>query len=220
MDLQVIIDNMAYLLGGLALTFEIAALAIGGGLVWGILLGMGRLSKNRLIYYPASVYVHFFRGIPLILVIFWIYFLLPLITGDSLGEFVAVVVSFILYEASYFAEIIRSGIQSVPAGQVSAGLATGLRPHQLALHVILPQALRNMVPSLVNHAVVIFQDTSLAYVIGLREFLRRVNLVDAREARSVELYLFAGLVYFILCSLGTLASHKLEHRPRTIGSNL
>jgi glutamate/aspartate transport system permease protein len=77
-----------------------------------------------------------------------------------------------------------------------------------------------MVPSLVNHAVVIFQDTSLAYVIGLREFLRRVNLVDAREARSVELYLFAGLVYFILCSLGTLASHKLEHRPRTIGSNL
>lgn len=220
MDLNVIIDNMAYLFGGLALTFEIAALAIGFGLCWGILLGMGRLSKNRLIYYPSSAYVHFFRGIPLILVIFWIYFLLPLIIGDSLGEFVAVVVSFTLYEASYFAEIIRSGIQSVPAGQVNAGLATGLRPHQLAFHVILPQALRNMVPSLVNHAVVIFQDTSLAYVIGLREFLRRVNLVDAREARSVELYLFAGLVYFIICSLGTLASHKLERRPRTCGSNL
>jgi glutamate/aspartate transport system permease protein len=108
----------------------------------------------------------------------------------------------------------------VPTGQVNAGLATGMRPRQLAFYIILPQALRNMVPSLVNHAVVIFQDTSLAYVIGLREFLRRVNLVDAREARSVELYLFAGLVYFVICSLGTLASHKLEHRSQTCRSNL
>ena len=212
MDFGVLANNLHYMLGGLLLTFEIAILAIGGGLGWGIILGLARLSNNGWLYYPASLYVHIVRGVPLILVIFWIYFLLPVLTGQSLGEFPAVVISFILYEASYFAEIIRSGIQSVPKGQVNAGLAAGLRPRQTALHIILPQALRNMVPSLVNHAVVIFQDTSLAYVIGLREFLRRVNLVDAREARSVELYVFAALVYFLICTMGTLASHRLERR--------
>jgi len=111
-----------------------------------------------------------------------------------------------------FAEIVRSGIQAVPVGQKRAGLATGLRPWQIAVHVILPQALKKMLPALVTHCVVVFQDTSLAYVIGLREFLRRVNLVDAREARSVELYLFAACVYFILCTLGSFLGHYLEGR--------
>ncbi|GAB6145952.1 amino acid ABC transporter permease [Desulfocicer niacini] len=218
-DFSVISDNLQYMAGGLWLTFEIALMAIGGGLVWGVVLGLGRLSSNRFIYYAASLYVHFFRGIPLILVIFWIYFLLPVIVGKSLGELPAVVLSFILYEASYFAEIVRSGIQSVSREQHCAGLATGLRPGQLARYIILPQALRNMLPSLVNHVVVVFQDTSLAYVIGLREFLRRVNLVDAREARSIELYLFAGMVYFIFCSIGTFAGHRLEIKFRAKGSS-
>jgi glutamate/aspartate transport system permease protein len=214
MDFSVISDNLGYMAGGLWLTFEIAIMAITGGLAWGIILGLGRLSPVRLIYYPASIYIHFFRGIPLILVIFWIYFLLPVFLGRSLGEMPAVVLSFILYEAAYFAEIVRAGIQAVPVGQKRAGLATGLRPWDLAAHVILPQALGKMVPALITHCVVIFQDTSLAYVIGLREFLRRVNLVDAREARSVELYLFAACVYFIICTLGTFLGHYLEHRSR------
>lgn len=212
MDLSVISDNLGYMAGGLWLTFEIALMAIGGALAWGVVLGLGRLSSNRRIYYPASLYVHFFRGLPLILVIFWIYFLLPVILGRSLGEMPAVVLSFILYEAAYFAEIFRSGIQSVSREQRCAGLATGLRPAQLARHIILPQALANMMPSLINQVVVVFQDTSLAYVIGLREFLRRVNLVDAREARSIELYLFAATVYFIICTMGTLAGSRLEKR--------
>ncbi|WDP84299.1 MAG: amino acid ABC transporter permease [Desulfobacter sp.] len=214
MDFSVITDNLGYMAGGLFLTFEIAVMAITGGLVWGIVLGLARLSSFRLIYYPASIYIHFFRGIPLILVIFWIYFLVPVFLGRSLGELPAVVLSFILYEAAYFAEIVRSGIQAVPVGQKKAGLATGLRPGQLTLHVILPQALAKMLPALVTHCVVVFQDTSLAYVIGLREFLRRVNLVDAREARSVELYLFAASVYFIICTLGTFLGHYLEQRSK------
>ncbi|ACN17423.1 GltK2 [Desulforapulum autotrophicum HRM2] len=214
MDVSVIYDNLGYMAGGLWLTFEIAVMAITGGLVWGILLGLGRLSSIRLVYYPASIYIHFFRGIPLILVIFWIYFLVPVFLGRSLGELPAVVLSFILYEAAYFAEIIRAGIQAVPVGQKRAGLATGLRPWDLTVHVILPQALSKMVPALITHCVVVFQDTSLAYVIGLREFLRRVNLVDAREARSVELYLFAACVYFIICTLGSFLGHYLEHRSK------
>ena len=212
MDFSVITDNLGYMAGGLYLTFKIAVMAVSGGLAWGMVLGLARLSPVRLIYYPASIYIHFFRGIPLILVIFWIYFLVPVFLGRSMGQLPAVVLSFILYEAAYFAEIVRSGIQAVPEGQKRAGLASGLRPWQIACHVILPQALRKMVPALVTHCVVVFQDTSLAYVIGLREFLRRVNLVDAREARSVELYLFAALVYFILCSLGTFLGHYLEGR--------
>jgi len=212
MDIGVITRNAGFFLGGLALTFELAVLAIGGGLVLGIALGAARVSGKAWLYWPASAYIHFFRGLPLILVIFWLYFLLPVLTGHNLGEFSAAVISFVVYEAAYFAEIIRAGIQSTPRGQALAATASGLTRPQVLRLVVLPQALRNMVPSLTTHAVVIFQDTSLAYVIGLREFLRRVNLVDAREARSVELYLFAGLVYLVICSVGALASQRLERR--------
>lgn len=216
MDIDVVVRNAGFMLGGLWLTFQLAALAIGGGLLWGTVLAMGRLSARRWLSIPAAAYVHFFRGLPLILVIFWLYFLTPVITGQKLNEFAAAALSFVVYEASYFAEIVRAGIQSIPRGQPMAGAASGLTHLQVMRHVVLPQAARNMLPSLVTHSVVIFQDTSLAYVIGLREFLRRVNLVDAREARSVELYLFAALVYFCLCSAGTLFSRSLE-RSRSSG---
>jgi glutamate/aspartate transport system permease protein len=212
MDLDVITKNLQFMLGGLALTFQLALMTVTGGLLLGIILAMARLSSRSWFYYPATLYVHFFRGLPLILVIFWLYFLLPVIIGRSLEAFSAAVISFILFEAAYFAEIIRAGIQSISIGQAMAAYSNGMTGYQSARYVILPQALRNMVPALVTQTVVIFQDTSLAYVIGLREFLRRVNLVDAREARSVELYLFAGLIYFTICSAGTLCSHRLEKR--------
>lgn len=214
MDLSVIADNLSFMFGGLVLTFQLALITMAGGLLLGIVLAMARLSSKSWLYYPATLYVHFFRGLPLILVIFWLYFLSPVITGRSLNEFTAAVLSFIVFESAYFAEIIRAGIQSIPKGQIMAAHSTGLTALQTARYVTLPQALRNMMPALVTQAVVIFQDTSLAYVIGLRDFLRRVNLVDAREARSVELYLFAGLVYFIICSAGALCSHRLEKRQQ------
>lgn len=214
MDLSVITNNIKFMLGGLTLTLQLALMTITGGLLLGIILAMARLSSRTWLYYPATLYVHFFRGLPLILVIFWLYFLSPVITGRSLDEFLAAAISFILFESAYFAEIIRAGIQSIPKGQTMAAYASGLTSLQCACYVILPQALRNMIPALVTQAVVIFQDTSLAYVIGLREFLRRVNLVDAREARSVELYLFAGLVYFVFCSAGSLCSRRLENRRK------
>ena len=212
MDLGVIATNLRFMAGGLILTFQLAAITIGCGLVLGTLLAAARLSSRVWIYYPATVYIHFFRGLPLILVIFWLYFLFPVITGMPLGAYGAAIVSFVVFEAAYFAEIVRAGIQSIPKGQIMAAFASGLTAFQAARHVVLPQAMRNMVPALVTQSVVIFQDTSLGYVIGLREFLRRVNLVDAREARSVELYLFAGLVYFTICSAGSIASQRLEKR--------
>jgi len=212
MDLSVIVRNAPFMLGGLVLSFELAAITIVAGLTLGIILASARLSSKPVLYYPATIYVHFFRGLPLILVIFWLYFLAPVILGTSVNEFTSAAIAFVVFEAAYFAEIVRSGIQAVPTGQVMAAHSTGLSSLQTARFVVIPQALHNMVPALVTQAVVVFQDTSLGYVIGLREFLRRVNLTDAREARSVELYLFAGLVYFSICSLGSLASQRLEKR--------
>jgi len=214
MDLAVITRNFYFMAGGLIVTFELAMITIAGGFLVGLVLAMCRLSSKAWLYYPATAYVHFFRGLPLILVIFWLYFLSPVVTGRSLEAFYAAIISFVLFEAAYFAEIIRAGVQSLPRGQVMAAYSTGLTHFQSARHVILPQAVRNMMPGLVTQAVIIFQDTSLAYVIGLREFLRRVNLVDAREARSVELYLFAGLVYFVICSVGSIAGSRLEKRRK------
>ena len=214
MDWSVITKNLEFMLGGLLLTFELALISLAGGLLLGIILALGRLSSKSWLHYPATVYIHFFRGLPLILVIFWLYFLSPVITGKSMNEFSAAVVSFVVFEAAYFAEIIRAGIQSIPKGQIMAARSTGLMSIDTARFVVLPQALRNMVPALVTQTVVLFQDTSLGYVIGLREFLRRVNLVDAREARSIELYLFAGLVYFTICSIGSWASQRLEKRTK------
>ena len=210
MDLAVITRNLPFLLGGLVLTFKLAAISLVGGFLLGILMGLGRLSSRKWIYYPATLYINFFRSLPLILVIFWFYFMVPFLIGRPLGDFFSAIVAFIAFEAAYFAEIVRAGIQSIPQGQVMAGYSTGLGYYETMRYIILPQALKNMVPPIVTQCVIIFQDTSLAYVIGLKEFLRRIYLVDSRELRSVELYLFAGFVYLIFCSIGTIASRRLE----------
>jgi glutamate/aspartate transport system permease protein len=209
-DYKVILDNLPFLMRGLITTFQLALIGISGGLALGILVGMARLSSRPYIYYPATLFVNFLRSIPLILVIFWFYFLVPIIAGRPLGDFLSASVAFIVFEASYFAEIIRAGIQSIPKGQMQAALSTGLDYKQTMRHIIIPQALRNMIPSLLTQSVIIFQDTSLAYVIGLKEFLRSASVVDAREVRSLELYTFVGIVYFIFCFTMSYFTKKWE----------
>ncbi len=207
---QVISNNFFFLMGGLVTTLELALIAIVGGLALGTLVGMGRLSRLKYIYYPATLFVNLMRTQPLILVIFWFYFLMPLILGKPIGGFTSAAIAFIVFEASYFAEIIRAGIQSISKGQMEAAYSSGFTYWQAMRYFIIPQALKNMMPSLITQAVVVFQDTSLAYVIGLREFLRSANVVDAREMRSVELYLFVGLVYFIICFSMSRVCKNLE----------
>jgi len=215
LDWNVISRNLDFLCGGLFLTFQLAVISMVGGFLLGIILGMGRLSSRKWIFVPTTLYVNLFRSLPLILVIFWFYFLAPFLIGRSLGDFLSVIIAFVAFEAAYFAEIVRGGIQSISKGQMEAGYSVGLRYHQIMLHIVLPQALRNMVPPIVTQCVIIFQDTSLAYVIGLKEFLRRVSITDLREFRSVELYLFAAVVYLFLCSLGAALSSRLERRRST-----
>jgi glutamate/aspartate transport system permease protein len=212
MIFDVIFRNIHLLLSGLGVTFQIFILAWIGSFLLGIGLGVLRLSSRKAIYWPVTIYIQTMRSIPLILVIFGFYLLLPIITGKSMPSLVSAVISFIVFEAVYFAEIVRGGIQSVRKNLIDAGYSTGLSYFQVMTFIILPQAIKNMIPSIVTQSVVVFQDTALAYVIGVKEFLRITTLVNVREVRSIELYLFAALVYFCICSFGSLLARRMEKR--------
>ena len=148
-------------------------------------------------------YVNFFRSVPLILVIFWIYFLVPLVLGRATGPFLSAVIAFTMFETAYYCEIIRAGVQSIPRGQISAGLASGMSGLQAMRHIVMPQAFRNMTPILLTQSIILFQDTSLVYVVTLRDFMTSVSTVANQELRLVELYLFAAVVYFAICFAGS-----------------
>jgi His/Glu/Gln/Arg/opine family amino acid ABC transporter permease subunit len=207
LDLQIIANNFSFLIlqGFLGIgsfaggTLRLALPAIVLGFVLGIFIGFGRLARSRWIAIPARVYVEFFRGVPLVMVIFWIWFIIPTLLGKSLPEYSVALTAFVIFEAAYLGEIVRAGIQSVPRGQMEAATATGLTRAQSMLHVVLPQALRNMIPALVTQFIVLLKDTSLASIIGYVDLTKAAQIVNNREVRPFELYLFIAAVYW-LCS--------------------
>jgi polar amino acid transport system permease protein len=156
--------------------------------------------------------VEFFRGVPLVMVIFWFWFLIPQITGERLPEYVVALTAFVVFEAAYLGEIVRAGIQSVPRGQSEAATAGGLSYSQTMRHVILPQAIRNMIPSLVTQFIVLFKDTSLASIIGMMDLTKAAQTVAQREIRPFEMYLFIAVVYWICTYSMSRASRWLEAR--------
>jgi His/Glu/Gln/Arg/opine family amino acid ABC transporter permease subunit len=204
MDLRVITENFRFLIlqGFIGLgafaggTLRLAIPAIFLGFILGIFIGLARLARSRWIHFPATVYVEFFRGVPLVMVIFWFWFMIPTIIGKSLPEYSVALTAFVVFEAAYLAEIVRSGIQSVPRGQGEAAIATGLTRHQTMRLVILPQALRNMIPALVTQFIVLLKDTSLASIIGYVDLTKAAQIVNNREIRPFELYLFIAVVYW------------------------
>lgn len=209
-DLSVIIDNLPFLWEGLQLSLLLTGLAIVGGVVFGTLLALMRLSGILPLSLFAAGYVNLIRSIPLILVIFWFYFLVPLALGRPIGSFYSALIAFVLFEAAYYSEIIRAGIQSVRKGQVHAGQATGLSYWQIQRHIVLPQAFRNMIPILVTQGIILFQDTSLVFVVSLRDFMTVSSIVARTEGRLVEMYVFAALVYFMICFAGSLFVRRLQ----------
>lgn len=211
-DYEVIARSLPFLAWGMGLSLLLTALATVGGVMLGAVLAAMRLSSTRVISFPAGFYVNFFRSIPLILVIFWFYFMVPLIIGRPVGAFYSALIAFTAFEAAYFCEIIRAGIMSVPRGQTYAGQAIGFTAFQTMINIILPQAVRNMTPVLVTRTIIMFQDTSLVYVIGLRDFLTSSDIVATTENRIVEMYLFAALVYFVFCLAGSLGAQALRRR--------
>lgn len=206
--------NFGFLMGGLGVTVQLAFFALTGGILLGMLVGLARLSKKPWIYYPVTTYVNFLRNIPLILVIFWFYFVMPILVGRSIDPFPSAVISFIIFEATYFGEIFRAGYQTISQDLVSASYATGMTYWKTARYITIPIAFRRMLPSLITQSIVTFQDTSLAFVIGLRELVRRTSIVDNLEVRSIELYGFAALVYLVVCFVGSQISHYFEEKGR------
>ncbi len=206
--------NFGFLMGGLWVTFQLSFFALTGGILLGMIVGLARLSKRPWIYYPVTAYVNFLRNIPLILVIFWFYFVMPILVGRSIDPFPSAVISFIIFEATYFGEIFRAGYQTISKDLVNASYATGMTYWKTARYITIPIAFRRMLPSLITQSIVTFQDTSLAFVIGLRELVRRTSIVDNLEVRSIELYGFAALVYLVVCLIGSQISHYLEEKGR------
>ena len=220
-DFDVIIRSLPYLFyDGMTFTLMLTALATCGGIIFGTLLAMMRLSGVAPLSLLAAGYVNLMRSVPLVLVIFWFYFLVPYIgqwlTGASrpirVGAFTSSLVTFIMFEAAYFSEIMRAGIQSISKGQPAAASALGLTYSQSMRYVVLPQAFRNMLPVLLTQTIVLFQDTSLVYVLSIPDFLGAASKVAQRDGRLVEMYLFAAAVYFTISSAASLGVRRLQAR--------
>ncbi len=214
-DWSVIPEALPFLAQGMLLSLALLAAALVGGLALGVALALMRLSSNRWLSGIAGAYVSVFRSIPLVLAIFWFYLLVPMVLGAIRGEATPIgpmysaFIAFVAFEAAYFCEVIRAGIQSIPRGQSGAALALGLTRVQAMRHVILPQAMRVVTPLILSKAIIIFQDTSLVYVISVSDFLGAATKIGQRDSRLIELYLFAGAVYFLLCFV---ASRVVEYR--------
>jgi len=224
-DFDVIERSWVYLFKtGMVFTLELTGLAMVGGIILGTLLAMMRLSKFRTLSMVATGYVNLIRSIPLVLVIFWFYFLVPYIGAwiigakepIMVGAFTSSLITFILFEAAYYCEIMRAGIQSIPRGQVSAGYALGMNYWQTMGNIVLPQAFRNMIPVLLTQTIVLFQDVSLVYVLSITDFVGAASKVAQRDGRLVEMYLFVALVYFVLCYGLSLLVKRLQQRVAII----
>jgi len=204
------------------LTLKITVTAIAAGIVWGTVLAMLRLSGSRVLGWLAATYVNVFRSIPLIMVLLWFFLIVPAVMENLLHlprpgdtRLTSAMVAFALFESAYYSEIIRAGIQSVSRGQSSAALALGMTYGQSMRYVILPQAFRNMIPLLLTQGVILFQDTSLVYVSALADFFGAAAKVGDRDGRMVELLLFAGAVYFVICYGISLLVKRYQHRLAT-----
>jgi len=209
---------LPYLWQGMVRTFQITATAIVVGILLGTLIAVLRLSKNSILSSLAALYVNGFRSIPLVMVLLWFYLLVPSVISKIVGQpnmdirLLSAFVAFSLFEASYYAEIIRAGIQSISRGQVSAGLALGMTGGQTMRLIVLPQAFRRMTPLLLTQAIILFQDTSLVYVIGLAEFFGVAYNTGNRDGTLVELLLFAGAVYLVICLSASTLVRILQKR--------
>jgi glutamate/aspartate transport system permease protein len=223
-DWSVIGSSLPYLWKGMQYTLHLTAIAALGGLFFGTLLALARLSPIKPLSMFAAGYVNLMRSIPLVLVIFWFFFLVPVILQVAMGyerppqvgaERTAII-TFIMFEAAYFCEIMRAGIQSIPRGQVHAAQALGLNYSQTMRLVVLPQAFRNMIPVLLTQTIILFQDTSLVYVISATDFVGAAAKIAQRDGRLIEMYVFVAIVYFIICFSLSLAVRQLQRKIAVI----
>ena len=202
----------SFVLKGLIFSFQLTLVAMVGGIILGTALALMRLSGKPWLAVPAAAYVNTMRSIPLVMVILWFFLLIPLLLGKPLGAEVSAMVTFTLFEAAYYSEIMRAGIQSVPKGQVSAGQAVGMNYPQTMQYIVLPQAFRNMLPVLLTQTIILFQDTSLVYAIGAYDLLKGFEIAGKNFTRPVETYLVAAVVYFVICFSLSMLVRRLQKK--------
>jgi glutamate/aspartate transport system permease protein len=202
----------SYVLKGFVFSLQLTVVAMLGGIALGTLLALMRLSSKPWLVMPAAGYVNSMRSIPLVMVILWFFLLIPLLTGRPLGAETSAMITFTLFEAAYYSEIMRAGIQSIPKGQVAAGYALGMTYGQTMREVVLPQAFRNMLPVLLTQTIILFQDTSLVYAIGAYDLLKGFEIAGKNFNRPVETYLVAAAVYFVICFSLSMLVKTLQQR--------
>lgn len=211
-DFSVLVDSLPFLWTGLQFTFKLTIVAMLGGIALGTLLALARLSPIAPLAKAATWYVNIMRSIPLVMVILWFFLVIPLLTGKPMGAENSALVTFTLFEAAFYCEIMRAGIQSVPRGQVAAGYALGFTYSQNMRLVILPQAFRNMIPVLLTQTIVLFQDTSLVYAIGAKDLLKAAEIAGKNYNRPVEMVIFVALIYFVICFSLSFVVKRLQQR--------
>jgi len=189
----------SYILKGLVFSIQLTIIATVGGIVVGTFLALMRLSGKPFLVYPATFYVNTMRSIPLVMVILWFFLLIPMLIGRPIGADLSATFTFIAFEAAFFSEIVRAGIQSVPKGQLYAGEALGMTYGQNMRLIVLPQAFRNMIPVFMTQTIILFQDTSLVYAIGAYDLLKGFEIAGKNYGRPIETYILAAATYFVIC---------------------
>ena len=197
---------------GLIFSVQLTLIAMVGGILLGTVLALMRLSGKKWLVIPAAFYVNTLRSIPLVMVILWFFLLIPLLIGQPMGAELSAMITFTVFEAAYFSEIMRAGIQSVPKGQVNAGYAVGMTYGQTMQLIVLPQAFRNMLPVLMTQTIILFQDTSLVYAIGAYDLLKGFEVAGKNFNRPVETYLVAAVVYFVICFSLSMLVRRLQKK--------
>jgi len=206
----------SYVAKGFFFSIQLTLIAMIGGIALGTLLALMRLSSKPWLVWPATVYVNTLRSIPLVMVILWFFLLIPIIIGRPMGAELSAIITFTVFEAAYYSEIMRAGIQSVPRGQVYAGYAVGMSYRQTMQLVVLPQAFRNMLPVLLTQTIILFQDTSLVYAIGAYDLLKGFEIAGKNFNRPVETYLVAAVVYFVICFSLSMLVRRLQQKIQII----
>jgi glutamate/aspartate transport system permease protein len=206
----------SFVVKGFLFSIQLTLVAMIGGIALGTLLALMRLSGKKWLVLPAAIYVNTLRSIPLVMVILWFFLLIPLLIGRPMGAEVSAVITFTIFEAAYYSEIMRAGIQSVSRGQVYAGYAVGMTYRQTMQLVVLPQAFRNMLPVLLTQTIILFQDTSLVYAIGAYDLLKGFEVAGKNFNRPVETYLVAAVVYFVICFSLSMLVRQLQKKIQII----
>ena len=202
----------SFILKGFLFSVQLTFVAMIGGIAIGTIVALMRLSGKKWLVLPAAIYVNTLRSIPLVMVILWFFLLIPLLIGRPLGAELSAMVTFTVFEAAYYSEIMRAGIQSVPRGQVSAGYAVGMTYAQCMKLIVLPQAFRNMLPVLLTQTIILFQDTSLVYAVGAYDLLKGFEVAGKNFNRPVEMYLLAAATYFVICFSLSMLVRQLQKK--------